>query len=206
MVGACTAGSTTGGATQDSGGTLARYQLRAGFRDLVASRHADRTYAEGMALSLKPGPRPGHRNSPHSLSLPGPSCGCLSCASSHRVSRPRSGAANLATSAWTPTTSCASTSSRTTSPSATASRLSCSADRTATSGRPSSISWLSSAPGAGAVRPARSAPRSPGRTPATVPGAGRGPCRRTLRSESPGSQWRSPGLRSARPAGHAARG
>src|SRR5258708_1111443 len=40
MVGACTAGNATGGATQDSGGTLARYQLRAGVSDLVASSSA----------------------------------------------------------------------------------------------------------------------------------------------------------------------
>src|SRR5258708_35128758 len=37
MVGVCTAGNATGGATQDSGGTLARYQLRAGVRVVVAS-------------------------------------------------------------------------------------------------------------------------------------------------------------------------
>src|SRR5260370_23072155 len=40
MVGACTAGNAPGGATQDWGGTLARYQLRAGVSDLVASRSA----------------------------------------------------------------------------------------------------------------------------------------------------------------------
>src|SRR5258707_15805663 len=40
IVGAWTAGSATGGATQDSGGTLAQYQLRAGVKDLVASSSA----------------------------------------------------------------------------------------------------------------------------------------------------------------------
>src|SRR5258708_22367143 len=62
MVGVCTAGNATGGATQDSGGTLARYQLRAGVRDLVASgsvmtasesgwRAQERKLAELLSLS-----------------------------------------------------------------------------------------------------------------------------------------------------------
>jgi len=54
-------------------------------------------------------------------------------------------------------------------------------------------------------RRARPAPRSGRRIPATAPGAGRGPCRRTPRSESPRWPWRWPGPRSARPADHAAR-
>ena len=61
-------------------------------------------------------------------------------------------------------------------------------------------------PPTGAVRLARPAPRSPWRTPAIVPGAGRDPCRRTPRTGSPGSPGRPPGPRSARPAGHPARG
>src|SRR5437868_7186730 len=40
MVGDCTAGNARGGATQDSGGTLARYQLRPGVSDFVASSSA----------------------------------------------------------------------------------------------------------------------------------------------------------------------
>ena len=57
MVGACTAGAATGGATQDSGGTLARYQLRAGVKDLVASSWLSRLHAGDYppAVSLRPG-------------------------------------------------------------------------------------------------------------------------------------------------------
>jgi hypothetical protein len=40
MLGACTGGSAGGGATQDSGGTLARYQLRPGVSEPAASNSA----------------------------------------------------------------------------------------------------------------------------------------------------------------------
>jgi SAM-dependent methyltransferase len=66
------------------------------------------------------------------------SCGCPSCAGFRRDSKPPSGIPNPGTSAWTRTTCCTSTSSRTTSGSVRARGQISTAARTATSGRPNS--------------------------------------------------------------------
>src|ERR1035438_5474256 len=50
LVGAWTAGNARGGAPHDAGGRLARYQLRAGVRDFVASSSAMTASASGWRL------------------------------------------------------------------------------------------------------------------------------------------------------------